>query len=145
MTRYLPAEIAAIAPDADTAPFWDACRERRLVIQRCAACGLFRHPPIAGCPSCGSRSTDWVAVAGTGMVYSYTIVRHAVTPELAPHVPYNAALIALDGAPGVKLISNVVDASPEEMRIGLPVEVAWEEARPGVVLPRFRKRPDAAR
>lgn len=142
---YLPTELCEIAPDVDTAPFWEGCRDRQLRFQRCRGCGRFRHPPIAGCPDCGNRDTDWVAVSGFGHVYTFTIVHHAVVPALASAVPYNAALIAIDDAPGVHLISNVIDAAPHELDIGMPVEVHWEEAASGVVLPRFRKRRSTAR
>jgi uncharacterized OB-fold protein len=139
MTAYLPSSIATLEPDADTAPFWDACRRGELRLQRCAACGRFRHPPLAGCPDCGSRRAEWVALSGAATVYSFTIVRHAVLPELAAHVPYNVAVVEPDEAPGVRLITNVVDVAPEQMAIGLRVELAWDEPLPGVRLPRFRR------
>jgi uncharacterized OB-fold protein len=142
--RYLPAEIAGITPDIDTAPFWEGCRERQLRFQRCLRCQRFRHPPIAGCPECGSREVEWVPVRGVGHVYTFTIVHHAVVPAVASDVPYNAVLIELDDAPGVHLISNVIDAAPGDIQIGMEVEVAWEDTRPGVVLPRFKKRGSTA-
>lgn len=143
--RYLPADLASLAPDAVTAPFWEGCSERRLRFQRCRGCGRFRHPPIAGCPGCGSRDSEWAAVRGLGRVYTFTIVHHPVVPVLGSAVPYNVVLIAIEDAPGVHVISNLVDAAPHEIEIGMEVEIAWEEARPGVVLPRFKKRARAAR
>jgi uncharacterized OB-fold protein len=139
MAAYLPVELAALEPDPDTAPFWEACRRGELRIGRCTACGRFRHPPLAGCPACGSRSLEWAKVSGAGTVYSFTIVRHAVLPELAPYVPYNVVVVEPDEAPGVHLVSNVIDAAAEEIAIGLRVELAWEETLPGILLPRFRR------
>ena len=74
---------------------------------------------------------------GTGSVYTFTIVHHAAHPALKGTVPYNIAIVLLDGADDVRLISNVVDVPPEGMTIGLRVKVAWEEALEGCFLPRF--------
>jgi uncharacterized OB-fold protein len=64
-----------------------------------------------------------------------------VHPLLADRVPYNIAVIEFPDAPGTncRLISNVIDVAPEELYIGMEVEVAWEEPKPGVVIPRFRR------
>ena len=133
-------ELAEIHPDADSAPFWEACRRRELRFQRCAGCGRFRHPPLAGCPHCGSAAVEWVRVHGRGRIFSYTIAHHPVVPALAERVPYNVVVIEFDDAPGVRLVSNLLDAAPGDLRIGRDVELVWAEAAPGVVLPRFRPR-----
>ena len=44
----------------------------------------------------------------------------------------------VEGAGGVRMISNIVDAAPEELAIGLPVEVAWEDMSTDLAIPRFR-------
>lgn len=133
------ADLASIAPDATTAPFWDACRRRELRLQRCSDCGVFRQPPSPGCPHCGSARFDWPLLSGRGTVFSYTIVHHAAVPPLAGEVPYNVVVVELDGAPGARLISNVLDAGPADVVVGMPVAVVWDEVRPDVVLPRFRR------
>ena len=135
---YLPAGTPTPRPLPDDQPFWDACARRELRIQRCGACGHFRHPPMPRCPRCRSDAIDWHRVSGEGEVFSFTIVHHAVHPALTHAVPFNVAVVMLDGAGDVRLVSNVVDASPDEMRIGLRVSLVWEEAE-GTVLPRFRK------
>jgi uncharacterized OB-fold protein len=73
-------------------------------------------------------------------VYTYTVVHYPVVESLRDAVPYAVVAIELDDAPGPRLISNLVDVAPEDVRIGLEVELAWDEPRPGVVLPRFRRR-----
>ncbi len=138
---YLPAETPLGTPGPDEAPFWAACQKRELRIQRCAACGLHRHPPGPFCPRCRSKDTGWDLVPGTGSVYTFTIVHHAAHPALKATVPYNIAIVLLDGADDVRLISNVVDVRPEDMAIGLRVQVAWQEAAEGRILPRFRRDP----
>ncbi len=122
----------------DTRPFWDGCRRRTLVIQRCTPCGTFRHPPTPICWRCRSFAHDWVAVAGRGTLFSYAVVRRAFLPELA--VPYTVAVVALDEAPGVRLVSNVIDAAAGELAVGLPLEVVFDDVSADVTVPRFRVR-----
>jgi len=131
--------LADVSPDAATRPFWDACRRRELRLQRCSDCGAFRQPPSAGCPHCGCARSDWPLLEGRGTVFSYTIVHHAAVPPLAAEVPYNVVVVALDDAPGARLISNLLDVAPEDLAVGMRVQVAWDEVKPDVVLPRFRR------
>lgn len=131
-------ELAEIHPSPETGPFWEGCRERELRLQRCGACGRFRHPPLPGCPHCASTDRAWVRIAGRGRIFSYSIVHHASVPALAGSVPYNVIVVEFDDAPGARLISNLVGAANEAIRIGMEVEVVWDEIAPGVVLPQFR-------
>ena len=75
-----------------------------------------RQPPSPGCPWCGSPRSDWPLLSGRGRVFSYTIVHHPATPDLARSVPYNVVVVEPDDAPAVRLISNLLDAAPEEVR-----------------------------
>jgi hypothetical protein len=139
---YLPPEMPRPTVTRDSRGFWDACRRHELAIQRCADCGTFRHPPEPCCPRCRSFASVWAPVSGRGRVFSFTIVHRAFLPALDAYVPYVVIVGELDDAPGVRLVSNLVDARPEQAQIGLAVEVVWDEveAETGVVLPRFRPR-----
>ena len=108
------------------------------MIQRCAACGTWRHPPVPICSACHATTHRWERVSGRGRVFSYTIAHHAVHPALVERVPYNIALVELPDAGGVRLVSNLVDVPGEEVAIGLEVEVVFEE-QGEVTLPRFRR------
>lgn len=133
--------MGVIASDRWTAPFWAAARERRLVVCECARCATLRMPPGPFCPNCRSGEIVWRPVAGAGRVYSYTVVRHAIAPELEGCVPYAPAVIELDGAPGVRLVSAIVDSPAEALAIGAPVSLAWHALASGDVLPFFRIAP----
>ena len=124
----------------DTRPFWDACRRHELVIQRCTACGTFRHLPTPVCWKCRSFAHEWVAVSGRGSVYSYAVVHRAFLPELAAHVPYIVVVVALDDALGVRIVSNLVETAPDDVRVGLGVEVVFDDVGADVTVPRFRVR-----
>jgi len=134
----LLAALADLHPDLHTRAFWDACSRRELRVQRCSDCGRFRQPPLPGCPHCASARSDWPLLAGRGHVYSYTIVHHAALPTLAGDLPYAVIVVELDDAPGARLISNLIDTPLDAIRIGMAVELVWDEPRAGLVLPRFR-------
>jgi uncharacterized OB-fold protein len=128
-TRPLP------VPDGDTKPYWDAAREHRLVIQRCQACQQAIFYPRSLCPHCMSDQIAWLDASGKGTIYSYTVV-HRAPAQFAEDVPYVVALIDL--AEGVRLMSNVVDCAPSDVRIGAPVEVTFDNVTPEISLPKFR-------
>jgi uncharacterized OB-fold protein len=106
----------------DNRGFWDAAREGRLVTQRCAGCGRLQHPPRPMCPACHSTDQEPVELAGTGRVYSFTILHHPQHPAF--DYPVVAALIDLDE--GIRLVSNLVDVAPKDIRIGMRVQVRFE-------------------
>ena len=136
---YFPDGMPSPQFGPDDKPFWDFCNKRELRIQACASCGKFRHPPVPACGHCGSLATEWVQVTGRGTVYTYTVAHHAVHAVLKGHPPYNVVVVLLDGADDVRIVSNVVDVSPDDICIGMPVELIWETQTDGSVLPRFRK------
>ena len=132
------AALARIAPDQITAPFWEACRGRELRFRRCAGCGRFRHPPLAGCPNCGSSAATWERVAGRGTVFSFTIAHHAAVATLAGDTPYVVLVVEFADAPGVRLISNLLGGPHADLRVGAPVDLLWDEVSADVILPRFQ-------
>jgi uncharacterized OB-fold protein len=136
--RWFPDEMPVPALNADTAGWWDAAAGHRLVMQRCAACGRTRHPPGPVCPWCRAEKAEWCELPGTGSVYTYTIVHQAFIPALADRVPYVVIAVDLDGAGGARLVSNLVDADPHAVTVGMPVEVVWEDMGPELAVPRFR-------
>lgn len=95
-------------------------------------------PPTPFCPECRSQDVDWPDLPGTGTLFSYTVVRRAITPGMEGHLPYVPALVDLDGAPGARLISNVTGCQLSELRVGLPLRVTWRDRTDGIVLPEFR-------
>ena len=123
--------------DAFSLPFWQAAAEHRLVVQRCAACGHTRlGAPL--CSECRSSDAEWQPVSGRGEVYTFTIVHRPIAASQP--LPTLIAVIALEGAGGVRLISNLVGVDPAAVRIGMPVEVVWEDMSAELAIPRFRPR-----
>jgi hypothetical protein len=143
-TRWFPDEMPMPAASAETVGWWEAAADHRLVVQRCTACGTTRHPPGPVCPRCRSATSEWATLPGTGHVYTYTVVRQAFIPSLQDKIPYVVIAVELDGAGGARLVSNLVDADPGEVTVGMPVEVVWEDMGPELAVPRFRPAPAPA-
>ncbi len=125
-------------PDFDAEEFWAGCNRGELLMQRCAACRKFRWLPRPMCPFCNSLEREWIKVSGKAKVYTYTIITHPVHPAAVSRVPYNVAQVQLDEDPDLILVTNLVGISNEDIRIGMPVQVVFEEHEPGVKLPKFK-------
>jgi uncharacterized protein len=126
------------AANAQTVGWWEAASDHRLVVQACASCGKIRHPPGPVCPYCRSLEAVWKDLPGTGHVYTYTVVRQAFVPALADRIPYVVVAVELEGAQGVRMVSNLVDVDPKDVEVGMTVDVVWEDMGPQLALPRFR-------
>ena len=122
--------------DHEALPWWEACAEHRLTVQRCTECSHTRLPPSPICPECRSDASDWKLLSGKGSLYSYTVVHRPIA--LDQEVPYVIAVIALEGGDGVRMISNIVDTPHADLAIDLPVEIVWEDMGPDLSMPRFR-------
>ena len=106
-------------------PFWDACAEGRLVIQRCSECDRLRHYPQELCPNCQSSDYDWSELSGRGSIYSYTISHRAFHPAWKDRVPYAVVTVELDE--GVRMVSELMEADPSDVEIDRRVEVSFRE------------------
>lgn len=135
-----PSILTRTHADPQTEPFWDAARDDRLVVPQCASCGTFRLPPSAFCFNCRSREVEWVQLPGTGTIYSFTIVRHPLHPDLAAICPYVSGVVELDGTQGAgaRMLVNIVECDPETVKIGDAVEIVWEHVNEEMSTPRFR-------
>jgi len=130
----LSPESIRITTDAWTEPYWEAAKEERLVTPRCSECGAFRFPPTPFCPECRSQEIDWVEL-GNGTVFSYSVVRGLPGQRDLLLVP---VVVAFADAPGVHVVSNLVDVDPDDVHIEMPVTVAFVEIADGWKLPVFR-------
>jgi uncharacterized OB-fold protein len=120
--------------DPTTEPFWQACFEHRLLVQHCPSCGKHQFYPRPFCLSCEGTAMEWVEAAGTGTIYSVTIVRIPVVDELKP--PYFLALVDLDEGP--RLLTNI---DGDSARIGDRVTIAWRSRDGLPPLPIFKPDP----
>jgi len=121
---------------AESRPFWDGCRRHELLIQRCRSCGASQHYPRGVCGHCWSTDLAWERSAGRGTVYTFTVTHRSQAPGFKDDLPYVLSYVEL--AEGVQVLTNLVDCDPSRVRIGMPVEITFEDVTPEVSLPRFR-------
>jgi uncharacterized OB-fold protein len=114
----------APSPTAESHAFWTGGRNGELLITRCHGCGHFFHPPGPACWRCRSRDIAPEPVSGRAVVAAYTVNRQNWIPGYEP--PYIVAMVELAEEPDVRLITNVVDVAPQELRMGMAVEVFFE-------------------
>ena len=137
---YLPEGLPPPTVDRTNAGFWKAAAEGRLDLQRCRDCGWHRQPPTEGCFNCRSLDWDWDTLPGTGRVFTYTWVVEPLHPAVESVAPYNVCVVDLDGVTGdpVRVVTNIVDATPDTLVVDAPVTLACERISDHVGLPRFR-------
>lgn len=130
--------ILPVDDDRDTGGFFQAARERRLVVKACHSCATPLHLPRAYCYHCGSWDTGWREVGGAATLYAWTVVVRQFHP--AYPAPYTVVLVDLDEAPAVRLAGYF--AGRPELRAGQPMELWWDEVDTGdgppVALPNWR-------
>lgn len=120
-------------PRGEEKPFFEFAREGKLALTRCRACGTHSVARVV-CPRCWSQDVETVAAAGTGDVYSYTVLHRAGRPGFEADVPYVVALIELDEGP--RVMTNVVGCDPSTVRIGQRVHLVVED-RGEITVPQF--------
>jgi uncharacterized OB-fold protein len=125
--------------DPDTEPFWTGGSSGRLRITRCAACGLWLHPPQPVCRRCLSTDVAPDDASGFGTVFTFTVNHQPWIPGVA--VPYTLAIVELDEQAGLRLTTRLVGIEPGAVRIGLRVQVTFEQAD-DVWLPLFTPVPE---
>jgi uncharacterized OB-fold protein/acyl dehydratase len=122
------------AMNDDTSFFWAGAKAGELRIQRCGDCGSLRHPPGPMCPHCHSGRRDYVVASGRGEVFSFVVHHHPPVPGRA--APFVVAVVGLPE--GVRVTGNVLGVPPDQVRVGMPVEVMFEHADDDLVLPQWR-------
>ncbi len=122
--------------DGPDQPFWRALRRGEVRVQRCGNCGLCRFPATRFCPQCRSETSEWHAVAPTGIIETWCIFHRPYFDGLS--VPYAVIQVRLDC--GVRLFSNPVGVEAGSLRIGMPVEAVFEDVTSDVTLLKFKPR-----
>ena len=123
--------------NGDSAEYFAAAAEGRLLFQKCPHCGSVQFPPRHHCAICWEADPSWIESSGRGRIESFTIVRRAPLPAFRDKVPYVVASIIAEEGP--RMITNLIGDDALEVSIGDPVIVAFEPASDGETLPRFRR------
>lgn len=120
----------------DTQPYWDALAAGQLRVQRCTACGTWRHYPRPMCAACHGFTHAWLPVSGEGTVHSWTVTHQSPLPGFAEAVPF--VLVTVDMAEGIRMLGLLRDHDAIALRIGLPVRASVETVPGGEPQPVFR-------
>ena len=125
----------------ETRGYWEGTLAEELRVQTCNACGNRQMPWGPCCTKCLSQDLGFMVASGRGSVFSFTIVRQAIHPTFSAQVPYVVADVELEEGP--IMTSNVTDCPVEEVRIGIPVELWFDNEAEDAFhtklrLPKFR-------
>ncbi|MFF3574819.1 Zn-ribbon domain-containing OB-fold protein [Nocardia jiangxiensis] len=102
-------------------PYWDAAKQGRLLIARCEDCSAVHHYPRPFCPFCWSENVVSTEASGRGTLYTYSTVFVNDLHPFASRLPYVAAVVQLDEGP--RLMTNIEGVAPEDLEVGMAVEV----------------------
>jgi uncharacterized OB-fold protein len=120
-----PWMVGLADPSPETLEYWKGVAENRLLIKQCGGCGKHHHPRRMFCYACTSDDMKWVESAGTGEIYTYSVVHRAPTEAFQAETPYTVGILQL--AEGVFFFSRFYTRNGGEVKIGAPVEVEYEE------------------
>ena len=125
-------------PEYGSEPYWAACNELRLVMQRCATCEKFRWQPAPLCTFCAGEEFAWTPLSGRGKITTWTVVTHPVHPAAVERVPYVVVEVELEELAGLRMLSNLLEIDLGSIAIGALVTVDFIEHAAGQMLPVFR-------
>lgn len=136
MVEYTGVGIPRPLMDEDTEMFWKKLQEtKKLHFQQCSCCETILHPPRPICYKCHSFDMQWVEAPTKGEIYSFVIFERPVHPGFK--TPYEVVLVELEN--GERIVGNMMDCDPEEVAIGMPVEVVIDQVFPDIPLVKFRR------
>ena len=117
--------------DHDNQPFWDGLRRHELLVFRCKHCGN-SYWPAAYCRDCEPEANfgnmEWVPASGRGRVFAFNVHHYAFHPGFADDLPYVYALVELEEGPNFG--TNIIGCDPQKVRVGMAVEVVYEDVEP---------------
>ena len=125
-----------VTDDPETAGFFAAAREHRLVVQTCRSCGNQQQPPRPVCRSCHGADLGWDDIPALGTVHTWTVIEHQINPHFP--VPYTTVLVDVEPRPGeppVRFLAHV-DGRPE-LEIGQPMRLTFIDLGDDVILPNW--------
>ena len=120
-------------PDEASAPFFAGAARGELMLQRCRACGAFMWPVKARCVECFSGDVEWAPAGGRAELYSFAVVHQRYPGFDEPYV-----VATVETPEGVRFNTSIVGADPDQLEIGMSLEVVFDPVSDDVVVPRFR-------
>lgn len=121
--------------DEDSQPYFDGANRGVLMLLQCEACSAYHQPDAKFCSQCLGESLRWRGASGKGTLFTFGIV-HQKLPGFENDTPYNVSVIQLPEGP--RMTCNVIGCANEDLKVGMPLQVVFEDSGNGTPLPRFR-------
>lgn len=124
----------------DNHPYWDAADRHELAVQKCETCSAYNHPPGPSCAKCGSEEVVWEKLGSEieGSVYSYIVSYRPFLPGFQDDLPLIIAQVELNQYPEIKIMANILECGPEEVQIGMPVQMTWIDINEERAIPQWK-------
>lgn len=122
-------------PDEASQPFFDGAREGHLMLMKCGRCAHVRLPSRAHCDNCLSTEVEWVRASGRAVLHTFGVMHQRYHPAFVAEIPYDVSIVELEEGP--HMVTNIVDTANEDLRVGMPLEVVFEQHE-DVAIPKFR-------
>ena len=117
-------------------PYWEGCKEGKLLLQTCQDCFGTWFPPSKQCPHCLSTNIEWKPASGRAKLWSWNVFHQPYFKGFKDEIPYVTALVQLEEGPIMP--STVIDISKEELKIDMPLEVVFDKVTEEFTLPKFK-------
>ncbi len=127
--EHITLHTQALAANPDLAFFWEATKKQVMLLPHCQDCGKTHWYPRLFCPFCFSSELEWKESSGKATLYAATTLSKAAEP-------YIVAYIEL--AEGPLMLTNIVECSLDQLKIGAPLQLAFSPLSSGYLLPVFQ-------
>lgn len=128
--------IPMVTPENER--YWQGCKQHEIWLRYCNPCAKPYFYPRDICPDCGSRDVTWKQMSGRGSVHTFAIVTRAPTPAFAEDAPFVTTIVELEEGPRMPSILTGVDPDPNKVKVGMPVQVTFDDITEEISLPKFR-------
>ena len=125
-------------PQQENDFYWEKAKQHELWLRKCNDCQDIYFYPRDICPNCHSRNVTWVQSSGKGTLYTFAIVHRAPHPGFRDDVPFVVAMVELEGSSRIPTNLVEVEPDPEKIKIGMPVQVTFEDITDTISLPKFK-------
>ena len=115
--------------------FWESLSKNELRIQKCSKCAILRYPPNPMCSQCQFFEHSWELMSGNGEIFSYVVTHQPTHSAFRDRTPLATVIVELDEGP--RLVSNILNISPSEIKIGMKVRVVFQKMDDEITLPFF--------
>ncbi|MDP6514678.1 MAG: OB-fold domain-containing protein, partial [SAR202 cluster bacterium] len=118
--------------------YWEKAKAHELWLRNCDDCGTPYFYPRDISPCCFSKNTSWVQASGKATLFTFAIVHRPPHPGFREIAPYVTAVVELEEGP--KFPTNIVidDPTPENLQIGMALEVTYDDVTEEITLPKFK-------